>query len=143
MACRVEFNAAGAPHAPFGLSRGDMPQQGAEPRAAAREDIERLADGIDFSACSAVEINVDKYRYYTRHEARGAESWMYVNAFGDTVCCVDAGWGSSLVIYETPQAYVVAISFGTERTDTAPGAAGGGDYAAERLADSIEFSKLK
>lgn len=72
-----------------------------------------------------------------------AESWMYVNAFGDTVCCVDAGWGSSLVIYETPQAYVMAISFGTERTDTAPGAAGGGDYAAERLADSIEFSKLK
>lgn len=264
----------------------------------AREDIERLADGIDFSACSAGEINVDKYRYYTRHEARGAEgpdyktlaaadelqaqkefkewysdaygqyaenygrtytpesmqraalssadeatadmlravcekysltppktaeepprgitqeelmraigqegfcteelsvtevydtgafiaagarpvpfelhymakgslytggwriffflddvgpvrgpetaeSWMYVNAFGDTVCCVDAGCGSSLVIYETPQAYVMAISFGTERTDTAPGAAGGGDYAAERLADSIEFSKLK
>ena len=72
-----------------------------------------------------------------------AESWMYVNAFGNTVCCVDAGWGSSLVIYETPQAYVMAISFGTERTDTAPGAASGGDYAAERLADSIEFSKLK
>lgn len=72
-----------------------------------------------------------------------AENWMYVNAFGDTVCCVDAGWGSSLVIYETPQAYVMTISFGTERTDTAPGAAGGGDYAAERLADSIEFSKLK
>lgn len=80
-----------------------------------------------------------------------------LNITGDTrdgeECVSDtwlAAWNSMpqarpahLVIYETPQAYVVAISFGTERTDTAPGAADGGDYAAERLADSIEFSKLK
>ena len=75
-----------------------------------------------------------------------ASSWMYETANGDEVCIVLGGWGYGCVIYESANAYVLLSASGF-----VPASITGGDsvpdgmaaYRMERLADSIEFSRLK
>ncbi len=75
-----------------------------------------------------------------------APSWMYKTANGDEVCIVLGGWGYGCVIYESANAYVLLSVSGFVPTSVT-----GGDlvpdgmavYRMERLADSIEFSRLK
>lgn len=75
-----------------------------------------------------------------------APSWMYKTANGDEVCIVLGGWGYGCVIYESANAYVLLSASGF-----VPASITGGDsttdgmaaYRMERLADSIEFSRLK
>lgn len=75
-----------------------------------------------------------------------APSWMYRTANGDEVCIVLGGWGYGYVIYESANAYVLLSSDGfvpTSVTGGDSGTDGRAAYRMERLADSIEFSKLK
>lgn len=75
-----------------------------------------------------------------------ASSWMYETANGDEVCIVLGGWGYGCVIYESANAYVLLSASGFVPTSITGGDSttdGMAAYRMERLADSIEFSRLE